>query len=57
MKYYTVRKSAEDIKSQKGAFFMLENAIAKACKTNRNVYDQDKNCIWSKGGEINEQSI
>lgn len=59
MEIYTVRKSANDIKSQKGAFFMLENAIKKAIKTKCNVYDSNKNCVWSKlkGGENYEQSI
>ena len=59
MEIYTVRKSANDIKSQKGAFFMLENAIKIATKTRCNVYDSNKNCVWNKhkGGEIYEQSI
>ena len=43
---YRVRKSFDDIKSQKGAFFMLETAIKKAFLTRCNVYDSNKNCIW-----------
>lgn len=43
---YRVRKSWDDIKSQKGAFFMLETAIKKAFLTRCNVYDSNKNCIW-----------
>lgn len=56
MKFYIVRKSKDNIKSQKGAFFLLENAIKKARKTKCNVYDEQKNCVWNfkKGGEINE---
>lgn len=44
---YRVRKSADDIKSQKGAFFTLEAAVKKAFLTKCNVYDNNKNCIWS----------
>ena len=47
MEIYRVRKSFEDIKSQAGAFFILENAINKAQKTKRNVYDGNKKCIWN----------
>lgn len=47
MEIYRVRKSFEDIKSQKGAFLLLENAIIKAKKTRRNVYDNNKNCVWN----------
>lgn len=43
---YRVRKSWDDIKSQKGAYFMLETAIKKAFLTKCNVYDSNKNCIW-----------
>ena len=43
---YRVRKSWDDIKSQKGAYFMLETAIKKAFLTKRNVYDNNKNCVW-----------
>ncbi len=43
---YRVRKSANDIKSQKGAYFMLEAAIKKAFLTKCNVYDNNKKCIW-----------
>jgi len=43
---YRVRKSWDDIKSQKGAYFMLETAIKKAFLTKCNVYDNNKNCVW-----------
>ncbi len=43
---YRVRKSWDDIKSQKGAYFMLETAIKKAFLTRCNVYDNNKNCVW-----------
>lgn len=43
---YRVRKSWDDIKSQKGAYFMLETAIKMAFLTKCNVYDSNKNCIW-----------
>ena len=43
---YRVRKNYDDIKSQTGAYFILENAIKKAVQTKRNVYDGNKNCIW-----------
>lgn len=46
IKIYRVRKKFDDIKSQKGAFFLLENAISLAYKTKCNVYDENKNCIW-----------
>lgn len=60
MEIYRVRKSFEDIKSQKGAFFILENAINKAKKTGCNVYDGNKNCVWEyniKRRKKYEQSI
>ena len=43
---YRVRKNFNDIKSQTGAYFILENAIKKATQTKCNVYDGDKNCVW-----------
>ncbi|MBQ3052986.1 MAG: hypothetical protein IJD55_04735 [Clostridia bacterium] len=47
IKLYRVRRSFDDIRSQAGAFFILENAINKAYKTRLNVYDENKNCVWS----------
>lgn len=44
---YRVRKSPNDLKSQKGAFFMFENAVKVAIKYKCNVYDNFKNCVWS----------
>lgn len=51
---YRVRKSADDIKSQKGAYFMLETAIKRAFLTKCNVYDNKKNCVWQykNGGKL-----
>lgn len=43
---YRVRKSFNDIKSQTGAYLILENAIKKAAQTKCNVYDGNKNCVW-----------
>lgn len=54
MTIYRVRKSFDDIKSQRGAFFILENAVNKAYKTKRNVYDDSKNCVWSYIDNKNE---
>ena len=50
IRIYRVRKSFNDIKSQKGAFFILENAINCAIKTKRNVYDQNKRCVFKYNG-------
>lgn len=49
---YRVRKSWDDIKSQKGAYFMLETAIKKAFLTRCNVYDNNKNCVWEYNKNI-----
>ena len=56
---YRVRKSADNIKSQKGVFFMLETAIKKAFITKCNVYDNNKRCVWEYNTEAKkyEQSI
>ena len=47
IKIYRVRKSFADLRSQKGAYFILENAIVRAEKTKCNVYDETGNCIWN----------
>ncbi len=52
MEIYRVRKSFGDIKSQKGAFFLLENAIKKASENGCNVYDGNKNCVWEYNSNI-----
>lgn len=52
---YRVRKSFDDIKSQTGAFFIFDNAVNKAYKTRRNVYDDCKNCVWSYIDNKNER--
>ena len=43
---FRVRKSAHDIKSQKGAYFILENAVLRAKKTKCNVYDNNLKCVF-----------
>jgi hypothetical protein len=53
---YRVRKSFDDIKSQKGAYFVLENAIKRAIITKRNVYDDNKKCVWSFSGENSKKA-
>ncbi len=50
---YRVRKSFEDLKSQKGAFFTLEAAVKVARKFGLNVYSNEKILIF-KGSECNE---
>ena len=58
MEIYRVRKQSDDIASQKGAFFFLENAIKIAKKTKCNVYNNNKICVWKYGREtLNEQSV
>ena len=44
--FFRVRKSFEDIKSQKGAFFSLEAAIKTAKKYRFNVYDGNGNEVF-----------
>lgn len=43
---YRVRKSAHDIKSQTGAYLLLECAIKKARETQCNVYDKNFRCVY-----------
>lgn len=50
MTIYRVRSSAENIKSQKGAYFLLEAAIKKAKQSKCNVYDNNLKCIFKYGG-------
>lgn len=47
---YRVRKTSDGIKTQKGAFLILENAIKLAKLTRCNVYDNSKKCIWKYEG-------
>lgn len=47
---YRVRKSFDDIKSQKGAFFTLSAAVKVAEKTGLNVYDNEGKILFC-GGE------
>lgn len=46
IKIFRVRKSFADLRSQKGAYFILENAIVRAKKTKCNVYDEMGNCVF-----------
>lgn len=57
MEIYRVRKSFDNIKSQKGAYFILENAIERARKTKCNVYDGNKNCVWLYFDERREKNV
>lgn len=43
---YRVRASANDAKSQVGAYRVLNNAISAAKKTNLCVFDTAGNCVW-----------
>ncbi|MBQ6825475.1 MAG: hypothetical protein IJP34_02295 [Clostridia bacterium] len=47
---YRVRRSASNIKSQKGAYILLEAAIKKAKQCKCNVYDNNFKCIFKYGG-------
>lgn len=49
---FRVRKSFEDIRSQKGAFYIFENAVALAKKTKCNIYNNKKECVWNYEEEI-----
>ena len=55
MKIYRVRKSFDDIKGQKGAYFLLENAVKRAKKTKCNVYDANKKCVWDYSVYLEER--
>lgn len=44
---YRVRKTWEDVKSQKGAYANLDNAIAQAKKVKLNVYDWNGKQVYS----------
>ena len=44
---FRVRKRFDDIKSQAGAFLILENAIELAKEKALNVYDSKKQCVWN----------
>ena len=49
---FRVRKSWVDIASQVGAFFLLENAVDAARKSECNVYNSKRKCVWSYTEEI-----
>ncbi len=44
---FRVRKSWFDIASQVGAFFLLENAVDAAKKSECNVYNSKRKCVWN----------
>lgn len=47
MEIYRVRKSWENIASQKGAFLVFEDAMRLAKKKKCNIYTADKICVWN----------
>ena len=47
LELYRIRKSWSNIASQKGVFFIFENAVKTARKFGCNVYDNKKNCVWN----------
>lgn len=49
---FRVRKSWFDIASQVGAFFLFENALDAAIKSECNIYNSKKKCIWNYKEEI-----
>lgn len=49
---YRVRKSWSDIRSQKGVYFIYENAVRVAKRTKCNVYNSAKECVWNYEEEI-----
>lgn len=49
---FRVRKSWLDIASQVGAFLLFENAVDAAKKSECNVYNSKKKCVWNYREEI-----
>ena len=49
---FRVRKSWFDIASQVGAFFLFENALDAAIKSECNIYNSKKKCVWNFKEEI-----
>lgn len=47
LQIYRVRKTWGNIASQKGVFFILDNAVMTAKKYGCNVYDNKKKCVWN----------
>ena len=43
---FRVRKSPDNIKSQKGAYLIFENALKTAIKHKCNIYDNNKKCVF-----------
>ena len=54
---FRVRKSIGDIKSQAGAFLILDNAIELAKAKALNVYDSKKQCVWNYMEELKNGKI
>lgn len=54
---FRVRKSFSDIKSQAGAFLILDNAIELAKAKALNVYDSKKQCVWNYMEELKNGKI
>lgn len=54
---FRVRKSFGDIKSQAGAFLILDNAIELAKAKALNVYDSKKQCVWNYMEELKNGKI
>ncbi len=44
---FRVRKSWDNIASQKGAFLIFENAKKVAKKYRCNIYNNKKECVWN----------
>ena len=57
IKIFRVRSSWDDIKSQTGAFLLLENAVEGAKKSGQNVYDNKKQCVWNYKEELKKGKI
>lgn len=57
IKIFRVRSSWDDIKSQTGAFLLLENAVEVAKKSGQNVYDNKKQCVWNYKEELKNGKI
>ncbi len=52
LQLFRVRKAWDDIRSQTGAYFILDNAVNMAIKTKSNVYNNNKECVFNYGKEI-----
>ena len=57
IKLFRVRNAFDDIKSQTGVFYIFENAIAAAKKSQQNVYNYKKECVWNYKEELKNGKI